>query len=361
MEEIKNHQVGEEEISLRDLILNVQDWIAYLWSRWLIILIVGLLGGAIGLLVSVLQKPTYVARLTFVLEDEKGGGMGSLGGLAAMAGINMGSGGGGIFQGENILDLYQSRTMLRQTLLSSTPDNDSLLIERYLRFTGIQESWENNDQAKKLAMLDFKVSHEQFSLQHDSITGEVIRSIQKNHLSVSRPDRQKSLIEVRFSSENEGFSKDFTEALVREVNEFYVQTRTKKSQQNLNILEHQVDSVRRELDAALAGVAVSQDANPNANPARRVLSVGSSRRQVDVQANQAILTELVRNQELAKVTLRNETPLIQVVDRPVLPLEMEYLGKLKGIVIGGVVGGFLILGVLISRRYYREIMGEPVQ
>lgn len=359
MEEIKNHQVEEEEISLRELILNVQDWIAYLWSKWLIILIVGLLGGAIGLLVSILQKPTYVARLTFVLEDEKGGGMGNLGGLAAMAGINLGSGGGGIFQGDNILDLYNSRTMIRQALLSNTPENDSLLIERYLGFTGIQEDWAQSEKNRHLAELNFKAAPEQFSLQHDSVMTDVIIRIQENHLRVNKPDRQKSLIEVIVKSESEGFSKDFTETLVGEVNEFYSRTRTKKAQDNLNILTHQVDSVRQELDAALAGVAVSMDANPNANPARRVLSVGSSRRQVDVQANQAILTELVKNQELAKVTLRNETPLIQVVDRPIFPLEMEYLGVIKGIVVGGLLGGILILGILISRRYYRDIMEEP--
>ncbi len=46
----------------------------------------------------------------------------------------------------------------------------------------------------------------------------------------------------------------------------------------------------------------------------------SAKRQVDVQANKAILTELVKQTELAKVTLRKETPLIQIIDRPILPL-----------------------------------------
>jgi hypothetical protein len=42
---------------------------------------------------------------------------------------------------------------------------------------------------------------------------------------------------------------------------------------------------------------------------------------VDVQANTAILTEeLVKQTELAKVTLRKETPLIQIMNGPILPL-----------------------------------------
>lgn len=358
MEE-KNYKVADgDDQSLRNLIVDIKDIGAYLWSKWLIILIVGLVGGAIGLMVSILQNPKYVARLTFVLEEEKSGGVTNLGGLAAMAGINLGPAGGGLFQGENILDLYNSRRMISQTLLSKTENNDTLLIDRYLNFSGLRDNWSGKVATMQLANLDFTLPDEQFTLKHDSIMGMIVTSIQENNLKVSRPDRQKSLVEVIVSSKNEEFSKDFTEELVREVNEFYVRTRTGKAQRNLAILEGQVDSVRQELDAALAGVAVSMDANPNPNLARRVLSVGSSRRQVDVQANQAILTELVRNQEMAKVTLRNETPLIQVVDHPILPLEKQILSKFKGIIIGGLLAGFLIVALLICKRFYGMIMGE---
>ncbi len=100
------------------------------------------------------------------------------------------------------------------------------------------------------------------------------------------------------------------------------------------------DSVRRALNLAITGVASSVDANPNTNPARQVLRVPSQSRQVDVQANQAILTELVKNLEISKVSLRKETPLIQVIDRPILPLEKEKLGKLRGLLTGGLLGGF---------------------
>ena len=63
----------------------------------------------------------------------------------------------------------------------------------------------------------------------------------------------------------------------------------------------------------------------------------------------AILTELVKQNELAKVALRKETPLIQVIDQPILPLKKEKFGKAKGIVLGGILGGFFIVLILISR------------
>jgi hypothetical protein len=42
--------------------------------------------------------------------------------------------------------------------------------------------------------------------------------------------------------------------------------------------------------------------------------------------------------------------LIQVLDKPILPLAKERLGKMKGIVLGGFVAGFLIIFVVIMKR-----------
>lgn len=345
--------IVDDEISLKDLILQLQDWVRYLWSQWWVILLVGLAGGGIGLWMSLSSKPQYVAKLNFVLEDSKGGG-GGLGGLAALAGVNLGGGGGGLFQGDNILELYKSRSMLTETLLSPIEGTDELLVDRYIAMQELREGWQDSP----LADIHFKGSADHFSLQQDSLMGRFVKNIRENMLSVSKPDKMLSLIEVETISGDEVFSKAFTETLVANVTAFYIHTRTHKEQENLAILQHQADSVRSALNAAIGGVAASMDANPNANPARRSLSVGSSQRQVDVQANQAILTELVKNLELAKVTLRKESPLIQIVDAPILPLEEQRLGKAKGIVLGGLIAGFLIVALLVGRKYFRDIMSN---
>ena len=121
------------------------------------------------------------------------------------------------------------------------------------------------------------------------------------------------------------------------------------------ILQKQTDSIRGELNGAITGVAVANDNTFNLNPALNVRRTPSARRQVDVQANTAILTELVKQTELAKVALRKETPLIQVIDRPILPLAKERFGKAKGIVMGGFLAGFLVVLGLIVKRIFREI------
>jgi uncharacterized protein involved in exopolysaccharide biosynthesis len=126
----------------------------------------------------------------------------------------------------------------------------------------------------------------------------------------------------------------------------------------MDILVRQTDSIRAELNGAITGVAVANDNTFGLNPALNVKRVPSARRQVDVQANTAILTELVKQTELAKVTLRKETPLIQIIDRPILPLPKERFGKAKGILLGGILAGFLTVLGLILRRIFKEIAGS---
>ena len=137
---------------------------------------------------------------------------------------------------------------------------------------------------------------------------------------------------------------------------YYVEIKSKKSKMNVDILQHQVDSIRAELNSAITGVAAASDNVFNLNSAMNVKRTPSARRQVDVQANTAILTQLLGNLELAKVTLRKETPLIQIIDRPIFPLEKEKVGKLKSLVLVGFLAGFLTVLYLVFTALYKKMI-----
>ena len=75
-----------------------------------------------------------------------------------------------------------------------------------------------------------------------------------------------------------------------------------------------------------------------------------------MQANTAILTQLVAQLEMAKVNLRKETPLVQLIDRPILPLEKDKVGRLKSLILGGFLAGFLTALYLIFGQWYRKLV-----
>ena len=352
-----NEKHTNDEISLKELIEKGREWFSYLLSQWKIIVLAGIIGAGLGLAYSFSKKPVYTASLSFALEDEKGGGgLGSALGLASSLGLDLGGGGGSIFAGSNLTELFKSRAMVEQTLLSPVVvDGKSIsLAEMYIHNNGWRDQWKGKPQYEKIQFLP-DTKRKYFTRVHDSILGVMYQDLSKTGLSVGQKDKKISIITIDVNSTNELFSKYFTEALVKEVSDFYVTTMSKKARMNMDILERQTDSIRRELNGAITGVAVANDNTFGLNPAMNVRRAPSARRQVDVQANTAILTELVKQTELAKVTVRKETPLIQVIDQPILPLKKEKFGKAKGIVMGGFLAGFLIVLVLIIRRIVKQL------
>jgi hypothetical protein len=350
-------QIPNDEISLKELIEKAKEWYVYLLSKWKIIVLAGIVGAALGLTYSFIKKPTYTATLTFALEDEKsGGGLGGALGLASSFGIDVGGGGGSIFTGSNLTELFKSRTMVEQTLMTPVTVNGKVisLAEMYIQINKWRDNWDENPKYKNIQFLP-DTKRKYFTRAHDSILGVIYGSLSKSSLSVAQKDKKISIISMDVTSTDELFSLYFCQALAKQVGTFYVETKSKKARMNMEILERQTDSIRAELNGAITGVAVANDNTFMLNPALNVRRAPSARRQVDVQANSAILTELVKQAELAKVTLRKETPLIQVIDRPILPLSKERFDKAKGLVMGGFLAGFLTVLGLIVTRLLREL------
>jgi hypothetical protein len=351
-------ETATREITLKELAIKLTEWLSYLKSKWLLILFGCAIGVTLGYFYATYKKPKYVAISTFALEDATGGsGLGQMAGLASMVGIDIGgAGNGGVFQGDNLIELYKSRNMIQQTLLTDVvlDGKKTLLIDRYIDFNGLRTKWASHPILKNVDFRTYK--DERLIRAQDSILGEAVKEISRSNLVVTKPDKKLSILKVQVTSKDEAFSKAFNDEIVKNVNEFYLFTKTKKSVQNVEILQHQTDSVKRELNGALAGMAKLTDANPNANPARQILKVPSQRRQVDAQANTAILTELVKNLEMSKVSQRKEMPLIQMIDSPILPLNKVVTTKTQGMVVGFFLAGFLVSFFLLIRRGFLSMI-----
>lgn len=355
MSEVNNMRV----VSLKEVILTIIDWCKYLFSKWIILIISGIIGGVLGFYYIKSKKVEYTAVTTFVLESgDQGGGLGQYAGMAAMVGIDLGGGsGGGIFQGDNLLELYKSRKMIEATLLlPSTSDSSQLLIDQYLIMNNYKEQWQ--EQKSKLLNIDFKKTVTKDLLrERDSILQKVVQNINKKNLIVGKIDKKLSIIKIEVKSENEIFSKEFNDALVSEVNKFYITTKIKKSSDNIAILQHKTDSVRRTLYGAISSAAVAIDNTPNLNPTKQALRlVPAQRSQVTTETNKAILGQLLQNLELSKMAMIKESPLIQIVDNPIYPLRVEKPSAMKGAFVGGFLTGLLTVLSLVIMRSYSKIM-----
>ena len=195
-----------------------------------------------------------------------------------------------------------------------------------------------------------------FTLQQDSILNNIQAAIAKQNLNISKPDKKLSFISVKCTSRDEMFSKAFTERLVKEATDFYVNTRISRSKVNVDKLQVAADSLVQLLNRKTYSVAASQDLNQN--PAKQIATVGTEVQARDKLVLQTMYAEVIKNLELSKMTMAQETPIVQVVDTPILPLEKLRFGKLKGIILGGFLGGFFIVAILVMKKLYRELMSN---
>lgn len=345
--------IGKDDISLEELFDKAKDWYSYFLSHLKIILLAAIIGSCLGLTYSFVRKPVYTASLSFALEDDSaGGGFGGALGLASSFGFALGGSGGSIFSGSNLMELFKSRKMVEQTLLTPVEvgGHTISLAEMYIQDKKWREKWAKKPKLKGLRFLP-NLNRSYFTRVHDSIFGIIYGDLSKKSLTVVQKDKKIDIISIDVSTTNELFSKYFCESLARQVGQYYIEAKSKKARLNMAILEKQTDSIREELNSAITGVAVSNDNTFNLNPALNIRRAPTARRQVDVQANTAILTELVKQAELAKVTLRKETPLIQILDGPILPLKVNKVKKSAGIVFGCLIAVLLIVvGLILKRR-----------
>ncbi|QXV67474.1 lipopolysaccharide biosynthesis protein [Mucilaginibacter achroorhodeus] len=324
------------------------DVFGYLKRKWLIIFVCGIIGGALALSYAIFKKNVYKAECTFVLQDGGSGGLGQYAGLASLAGINIESGDDGLFKGDNIFELYRSRTMIMKTLLTEVnfQGKKEMLIDRYIDNNKLRKQWEK----QKLGNIQFKGSPDKFSRLQDSLVTDIVKKLNKSDLSVVKPDKKLSIIHVTLKSTDELFAQAFTNQIVKNVNDFYSQTKTKKSKFNVALLQKQADSVKAVINSSISSAASSLDASPNANPQLLVLKVPSQRKQVDLQTSAAVYGEIVKNLEISKLALQKETPLIEVIDPPILPLESNKLGKKIALVGGFAIAAILAAFVLVVKR-----------
>ncbi|RVU00932.1 lipopolysaccharide biosynthesis protein [Mucilaginibacter limnophilus] len=348
----QENKSSSNEVTLEDMVAKAKSYYNFLKRNRLKILLVGILCAAIGIGVAFIKKPKYIARITFGLHDEPtmGGGLSSLASqLNLLGGSNK-----GVYSGFNLLPFLTSRLMIQKTLLTEAEFQNGkkeLLINYYLKKNKYYEKW---DDEPLLHNLRYTATGKNSRLQ-DSVIGELYKTFKTKNLMIDRLDKKSTIIYMQFIDTDELFAKNFIEALAANATDFYIRSKTKKSADNLRRLQNQADSMRRVLDNALAGAASSTDAVPNANPLRQTLRVSAQKRMVDVEANKAALIEVNKSLQLAKITLNQDTPLIDFLDMPILPLEEVKLGKITGGILGFIAGIMLSVAYLTARKIFSMI------
>ena len=341
-----------DEVHLKDILIKLSDYKVYLFSKKLAITFVSALFFVLGIVLSFTFDKKYKAELTFVVEDPKqgGGSLGSMSGIANQFGFDIGGSSSTTFSQNNILELLKSRGVVETTLMQSRKVNkiDDLLIEHYLSLNKIKDSWKAN---KNLTPISF---HGVLTQENDSVSGDVWMGIVEKKLEVELQSDQANIINLSYTSVNEDFAKEFVETLIEQMSRMYISHQTAQASNTLNFLTTRSDSVFMELEIAEEEFAKVKDINQRIVKASGRLKELRLKRRVEVL--NTMYLEIVKNLELSKITLLNQTPIIQIIDKPILPLKIEEKSKIALGLLGGFLGGFLSLFFFIFRKLFNDAL-----
>jgi len=335
---------NRDDLTLKDFILQVGQYIRFLKSKGVYLIIFFMLGVGVSILYTFFKKPLYEAETTLVLDEDS---KNTNGGLSLLGLNNKNS---GLFDiNDNIIWLYSSKRMIKKALFTSiTSDHGkTLLINWYLKIHPGRE--------KVLFFSDTSTDSTNFSIEQNALINSCILKMQ-NSLVIKQVKNAESIISISFKSDHELFTKVFMDALVSTVNEYYIMTKTKKINTQIEILEEKATNARKLLNLSIEKTAGYIDETPYSNPNLQSIKTPAQKKTIDIQVESALYEEIMKNLELKRLELSQARPIIQIIDYPELPLNIIKSSKIVLGLLGGIV--FFGLGAIffLAKYWIRNIM-----
>jgi uncharacterized protein involved in exopolysaccharide biosynthesis len=338
----------EKEYTIADLTRQIGNYLRYVRKKFWVLILAGIIGISLGLVYYFLiQKPKFTGAASFVLQEKSSSSLGSFAGLASQLGLDISGAGSGnsLFAGENILEILTSQHIIYKALLTNVngdTGNGPKLIDRFLEVNKMKERWADK---KALAGINyFNVSSaDSLTPLQDSVMQIVYKGVTKS-LSVEKSGKKTTIVLVGFTSTDTMFARRMPQLVISEAAIFYINVKTTLIRKNVEKLERRADSLLLVLNGRSYNAADLRILD--ANPAMRTIRVPEEIAVRDRAVAGTLYGEVVKNLEIARMTLVQETPLIQILDVPGKSLTNFKRGKLvcmaAGIFVFGMLGAMFL-------------------
>jgi len=326
-------------------------------SKFKILLISALVGGLLGLCLSLFLKPNYQAKLSFIINENDAVSSFNLSSISSLAGI-AGIGGNTSVNEDKMIFLATSRSLLGETLLDSAVVNGKrdLIANHYLDVYKMQKGFSNDT-----SLIGFTYfTHNNLlnlSYKENKVLDKIIKILNETKQYIIDVKKKSGIVAqwagiviLEFNSKNEELSKQLIDNLYINLSNYYTNKTIKKQLQNYNLIKKRADSLQVLLyDKELYG-AEAFDRTFKSTKMQGKIEVQRSRR--DIEMIGLMYSEVIKNLEVAKFSLDNQTPVFQLIDTPTYPLKIEKLGKLISLILGSILFSLLTLLYLLIRKNY---------
>lgn len=325
------------------------DVLFYLIKKWYFLVSALLVGGIIGYFTMPVVAPTYTANISFVLSTGDSRGGNGLGGLASQLGFEGTAGGDNMFSGENIIELFKSRSLIGSALMSvvDTSTHQTLLNyiaqKKYGPFYKKNGPFNNNPTTYNKAQISM----------YRSIISYVAGSF-----TVFKKDKKLIFYLISATSTDANTAYYIAKCMLGETSQYFIDTKTMVSATSVKLLQHEADSLGAVLRGTFNSTATMIDRTYNLNPSITAQRSGTLFSQAKTGAIAGAYAEVMHNLVVAKINLQKETPLYKIIDEPELPLTPVKSTTTHHIFFVSEIFVLAMLMILVALRLYRNYIND---
>ncbi len=366
-EKIQNQQPVEEDS------IDLVEILQKLWAKRKFILIVTCAAMALGLIVALLTPNQYTASCTLVPQTGERRTGGSLGGLAAMAGISLGDMTSGEVLSPNMYPNIIKNVDFQKELIYARytfPDVPEPIT--YYDYATDKQYWKFNLLAtiKKytiglpgviIGAIRGEPEESQDSGVEDTIprlTYKEQKVLKNLYESFSLNLNQKEgYVQLSTTLRDPHLAAQITLKAQQLLQQYLTEFKLQKVRANLEFVEGSYQEAKANFEAKQEELARFRDANVN------LTSAMARTREEKLQSEYTLLlgvyTELAKQKEQAKIAVTETTPILTVIEPVVVPVEKSKPSRAKMLIIytflGLIVGVGWVLGVSYVKDTFSKI------
>ncbi|MEG2341059.1 MAG: Wzz/FepE/Etk N-terminal domain-containing protein [Odoribacter sp.] len=361
-----------QEDTSTDNEIDLIEVIRKLWLHRKFILKVTLIFACLGILVALFSAKQYTATCTMVPQTGEKTPGGSLGGLAAMAGINLGSSGNGEVLSPKIYPKILSSVPFQKELMQTAIHFDeykhpvSLLDyytgEEYQKFSLISVISKYTIGLPGTIIGAFKAKEPEIVLPDSS--GSVIQILSKEEDACAKILQSQVLLTV---NDKEGYitlSANMEEPLAAAqlaakiqlmLQKYITEFKIEKAQANLDFIEGRFAEAKQEFETKQDELAKLRDANRNF--ASAVARTTEERMKNEYDLAFGVYSELAKQREQAGIQVKQNTPVFAIVEPVSVPLERSKPKRGLICVAFTFLGGFFGIGLVLTLPFMAQVSG----
>lgn len=303
-----------------------------LLHRWRLIVLAGAIVGVVGVVVALVSPVEYTAGCVMVPQTGNKQSGGQMGGLAAMAGINLNSG-----QSGEILSPTAYPQIVRSVPFQKDLMRTKVHLKEYAEPVTLLDYFADTTKKKRKSVgTPAPVLND--SLERLSPREAAVRAaLYKNVTLIA--DEKEDFITLSVIMPEAEAAAEVAEAAQALLQSYVTRFKIQKEQATLDFIEGRAAEAKKEYESAQDALAAVRDHNRNV--ITQTGQIELNRKMTEYNLAYGVYSSLLQQREQARIKVKETTPVFTVIEPVTVPNTRTAPQRTRMVIIFGLLGGLL--------------------